>query len=143
MLLIYTAIAVIFLATGTEGLLLCDGDCANNTELEICREIADSRQKITLLGLFPCNTPVFEARGLTPAAQMAVNQINQHSMLLPGYRLQLLVNNSMVSIYHVLVYHAIYDSIYYYLKRLSSANCIVCGFVVMMCISQPRLLFLR
>ena len=93
---IYIVSAVIFLASGTDGLLLCDGDCMNNTELAICRKIFDSRQPITLLGLFPCNTPAFRARGLTVAAQMAINQINRTSTLLPGYRLQLLVNNSMV-----------------------------------------------
>ena len=98
LLYVHIVSAVIFLATGTESLLLCDGDCKNNTEVEICRKTEDSRQLITLLGLFPCNSPVFRARGLTPPAQMALNQINQHSMLLPGYRLQLLINNSMVSI---------------------------------------------
>ena len=107
LLYIYTVSAVIFLATSTEGLLLCDGDCRNNSELEICRNDTDARQQITLLGLFPCNSAVFRARGLTPPAQMAINQINQHqrSMLLPGYRLHLLVNNSMVSILYVYAYH--------------------------------------
>ena len=92
--------ATIFLAAGTEGLLLCDGDCKNNTaELEICMEPEDDdpRQPIRLLGLFPCNTELFRARGLTPASQMAIRQVNDDPSLLPGYRLELLVNNTMVS----------------------------------------------
>lgn len=100
---IIIVIAAIFQAVGTKGLLLCDGDCINNTDLDtglnICTKINDSRKVITLLGLFPCNSEVFRARGLTPAAQMAIYQINENSdnSFLPGFRLQLLVNNSMVS----------------------------------------------
>ena len=98
-MLAYCIVSVaIFLAAGTEGLRLCDGDCKNNTAmLDICMEDNDTRQPIRLLGLFPCNTEVFRARGLTPAAQMAIRQINNNTSLLPGYRLELLVNNSMVS----------------------------------------------
>jgi len=96
---IYVVIVAIFLVGDTKGLLLCDGDCMNNTELQICRKTSDSRKVITLLGLFPCNTRVFKARGLTPAAQMAINQITSNSSLLPGFRLQLLVNSSLVSVF--------------------------------------------
>ena len=97
---IYVVIVAIFLVGGTEGLLLCDGDCMNNTDLQICRKSTnDLRKVITLLGLFPCNTRVFRARGLTPAAQMAINQITSNSSLLPGFRLQLLVNSSLVSVF--------------------------------------------
>jgi len=95
----YVVIIAIFLVGGTEGLFLCDGDCIDNTDLQICRKISDSRKMITLLGLFPCNTQVFRARGLTPAAQMAINQITSNSSLLPGFRLQLLVNSSLVSVF--------------------------------------------
>ena len=92
--------ATIFLVAGTEGLHLCDGSCMNDTaELDICMspEDDDSRHLIRLLGLFPCNTELFRARGLTPASQMAISQINDDTSLLHGYRLELLVNNSMVS----------------------------------------------
>ena len=94
---VYIVSAAVFLAADTEGLLLCDGDCMNNTDLDICMKQDDSRQPIRLLGLFPCNTEVFRARGLTPASQMAIRQINDDKSILPGYRLELLVNNSMVS----------------------------------------------
>ena len=100
--------ATLFLVAGTEGWHLCDGNCVNNTaELEICR-IPDQpeRQLIRLLGLFPCNTELFRARGLTPASQMAINRINDDTSLLPGYRLELLVNNSMVSFPHNYLYLA-------------------------------------
>ena len=91
--------AAIFLVAGTEGLHLCDGNCMNDTDLDICRppEVNNSRQLIRLLGLFPCNTELFRARGLTPASQMAISQINKNRSLLPGFRLELLANNSMVS----------------------------------------------
>lgn len=94
----FAALATMFLLAGgiKGGLLPCDKeDC---TELEICRKSSDSRQAILLLGLFPCNTDRFRARGLTPAALMAINQINRHSSLLPGFELKILFNNSMVSL---------------------------------------------
>ena len=96
---IYIVSVAVFLAAGTEGLRLCDGDCMYNNELDICMspEDDDSRQPIRLLGLFPCNTEVFRGRGLNPAAQMAISQINNDTSLLPGFRLELLSNNSMVS----------------------------------------------
>jgi len=93
-------VILISITANTNALLLCDGDCANNTDVDICQKEADNRFPIVLLGLFPCNTPSFRARGLTPAAQMAIRQISfsgKNPNLLPGYRLQLLVNNSMVS----------------------------------------------
>lgn len=90
--------AAVFIAVGTEGLRLCDGDCTYSTELDICMpEDDDPRQPIRLLGLFPCNTELFRGRGLNPAAQMAISQINNDTSLLPGFRLELLANNSMVN----------------------------------------------
>ena len=96
---IYIVSAAVFLAAGTDGLRLCDGDCMTNTELDICMspEDDDPRQPIRLLGLFPCNTALFRGRGLNPAAYMAINQINKDTSLLPGFRLELIANNSMVS----------------------------------------------
>ena len=96
---IYIVSAAIFLAAGIEGLRLCDGDCMTDMELDICMppEDDDPREPIRLLGLFPCNTEDYRARGLTPASQMAISQINDDMSLLPGFRLELLVNNSMVS----------------------------------------------
>jgi len=90
---------LISITTNTNALLLCDEDCANNTDIDICQKEPDDNSipSIVLLGLFPCNTPSFRARGLTPAAQMAIRQISKNPNLLPGYRLRLLVNNSMVS----------------------------------------------
>ena len=95
----YIVSAAVFLAAGTDGIRLCDGDCVNNAELDICMspEDDDPRQPIRLLGLFPCNTELFRGRGLNPAAYMAINQINDDTSLLPGFRLELLVNNSLVS----------------------------------------------
>ena len=93
-------VILISITANTNALLLCDGDCANNTNINICQEEADYRLPIVLLGLFPCNTLSVRARGLTPAAQMAIRQISfsgKNPNLLPGYRLQLSVSNSMVS----------------------------------------------
>ena len=96
------SVLVIIITANTNALLLCDGDCTNNPDINVCqKEPKDSDiTDIVLLGLFPCNTPSFRAGGLTAAAQMAIRQISyngNNSNLLKGYRLQLLVNESMVS----------------------------------------------
>ena len=74
---------------------LC-GDCPVNSTASICEQPTDERQEIVLLGLFPCNTDIFIARGITVASQMAAYQISYKSNILPGYRLKLLADNSMV-----------------------------------------------
>ncbi|XP_065920337.1 gamma-aminobutyric acid type B receptor subunit 2-like isoform X2 [Dysidea avara] len=94
------SVLVIIITANTNALLLCDGDCTNNPDINVCqKEPKDSDiTDIVLLGLFPCNTPSFRAGGLTAAAQMAIRQISyngNNSNLLKGYRLQLLVNESM------------------------------------------------
>jgi len=48
------------------------------------------------MGFFPCNVPDFRARGLTVAAQMAIRAVLRNSSILPGYRLELSFNNTMV-----------------------------------------------
>ena len=49
---------------------LCDeSDCANNTDLEICRPFGSfNKTPLYLMGFFPCNTRV-RARGLTVAVE--------------------------------------------------------------------------
>ena len=85
------------------GVILCDETCASpdRGNASVCIQEKDSRQEILLLGLFPCNSPNFMARGLTVAAQMAVRQISyndsQRDRLLQGYRLKLAVENTQVS----------------------------------------------
>ena len=87
---------------GVAGVILCDETCASpdrGNNASVCFQEKDSRQEIALLGLFPCNTPNFQARGLTVAGQMAVRQISYSdntTHLLSGYRLKLYVENSQV-----------------------------------------------
>ena len=87
------------------GLILCNETCASpgRGNASVCLQEADHRQEIALLGLFPCNTPIFQARGLTVAGQMAVRQISFNGstahllpVLAPVYRLKLYVENSEV-----------------------------------------------
>ena len=82
------------------GVILCDETCASpdRGNASVCLQEEDSRREIALLGLFPCNTPIFQARGLTVAGQMAVRQISysNSTTLLQGYRLKLYVENSQV-----------------------------------------------
>ena len=96
---VYVLLILILSILNVNALVLCDGDCLNSPDIDICQKDVDDREEIVLLGLFPCNTPTFRARGLTPAAQMAIRQISysgDNPDLLRGYRLRLLVNNSMV-----------------------------------------------
>ncbi len=76
-------------------ILLCDSDCRNNP-LEICQDIPKTKTLLSVMALFPCNVAGFRARGLTVAAQMAVQKIANESNLLSGYRLKLQVENTMV-----------------------------------------------
>jgi hypothetical protein len=79
---------------------LCDErDCANNTDLEICRPFQDSSNKtpLYLMGFFPCNTRV-RARGLTVAAQMAIRAVEKNSSILSNYSMRLSFNNTKVSL---------------------------------------------
>ena len=82
------------------GVILCDETCASpdRGNASVCLQEKDSRREIALLGLFPCNTANFQARGLTVAGQMAVRQIshNNSTNLLQNYRLKLYVENSQV-----------------------------------------------
>ena len=77
---------------------LCDdGDCTNNTELEICRPFNNSNKiPLYLMGFFPCNSRV-RARGLTVAAQMAIRAVERNESILPGYSIRLSFNNTKVS----------------------------------------------
>lgn len=78
---------------------LCDErDCANNTDLEICRPFGSSNKTpLYLMGFFPCNTRV-RARGLTVAAQMAIRAVEKNNSILPNYSMRLSFNNTMVSL---------------------------------------------
>ena len=78
---------------------LCEeSDCANNTDLEICRPFGGSNKTpLYLMGFFPCNTRV-RARGLTVAAQMAIRAVEKNNSILPNYSMRLSFNNTMVSL---------------------------------------------
>ncbi len=76
-------------------ILLCDSDCRNNP-LEICRDIPKNKTLLSVMALFPCNVPGYRGRGLTVAAQMAVQKIANEPNLLSGYILKLQVDNTMV-----------------------------------------------
>ena len=77
---------------------LCDErDCANNTDLKICRPFGSSNKTpLYLMGFFPCNTRV-RARGLTVAAQMAIRAVERNTSILPNYSMRLSFNNTKVS----------------------------------------------
>ena len=60
-----------------QAIILCDGDCMDNTDLEICRPYNDSRTPLYVMGFFPCNTDTFRARGFTVAAQMAIRAVQR------------------------------------------------------------------
>lgn len=80
-----------------QAIILCDGDCMDNTELEICRPYNDTRTPLYVMAFFPCNTNTFRARGFTVAAQMAVRAVQRDTTLLPDYSLRLSFNNTQVS----------------------------------------------
>lgn len=86
---------LLHLPYSSHSILLCDGDCRNNS-LEICQETPKDKTLLNVMALFPCNVPGFRARGLTVAAQMAVQKISNETNLLNGYRLKLRVENTMV-----------------------------------------------
>jgi hypothetical protein len=81
----------------SQAIILCDGDCMDNTELEICRPYNDSRTPLYVMAFFPCNTDTFRARGFTVAAQMAIRAVQRDRTLLPDYSLRLSFNNTQVS----------------------------------------------
>ena len=78
-------------------IILCDGDCMTNTDLEICRPFNDSRTPIYVMAFFPCNIPNFRARGFTVAAQMAIRAVQNNGSILQDYSLRLAFNNTKVS----------------------------------------------
>ena len=88
----------------SHSILLCDGDCLNGTELEICQKPSSDTTLLDIMAFFPCNTPGFRARGLTVAAQMAAKNVIKNSTLLNGYKLNLVVDNTMVSQSRIVVY---------------------------------------
>ena len=78
-------------------ILLCGDDCLNNTNLEICQKPPSNTKLLDIMAFFPCNTPSFRARGLTVAAQLAAKNVVKDSSLLSGYKLNLVIDNTMVS----------------------------------------------
>ena len=94
------ALAWTLFPAAVRSLILCDGECTlqNFTELEICQKKTSSKTPLPVMALFPCNVPDFRARGLTVAAQMAVNEIEKNSTVLQDYRMELVVDNTMVRI---------------------------------------------
>ena len=80
----------------SQAIILCDGDCMDNTELEICRPYNDTRTPLYVMAFFPCNTNTFRARGFTVAAQMAIRAVQRNRTILPDYSLRLAFNNTQV-----------------------------------------------
>ncbi len=97
--LLATSLLLLFTARSLSIDLCNERDCANNTDLEICRPFQDSSNKtpLYLMGFFPCNTRV-RARGLTVAAQMAIRAVEKNSSILPNYSMRLSFNNTKVSL---------------------------------------------
>ena len=101
-LLLGCLFALLWWPPSASSITLCDGDCTNNTELEICKPLQDSPERpvpLPVMAFFPCNTDGFRARGLTVAAQMALRAVLRNASILPGYRLELSFNNTMVSVH--------------------------------------------
>ena len=99
-LLLGCLLALLWCPPNVSSIILCDGDCSNNTEqLEICEPFQDSRVPLPVMAFFPCNTDGFRARGITVAAQMALRAVLRNTSVLPGYRLELSFNNTMVNLY--------------------------------------------
>ena len=99
LLLVGCLLAILWWPPDALSIMLCDNDCNNTqaTDLEICQPFPDTqRVPLRLMGFFPCNVPDFRARGLTVAAQMAIRAVLRNSSILPGYRLELSFNNTMV-----------------------------------------------
>ena len=97
--LLYLGACILLLRPGSvSSLVLCDGDCANATEPEICLPFPD-RIPLRVMAFFPCDVPSYSGRGLPVAAQMAVRAILRNDSILPNYRIELALNNTMVSWY--------------------------------------------
>ena len=96
---VLSALLVSQLPPPSQAIILCDGDCVDNTELEICRPFNDTRTPLYVMAFFPCNTDTFRARGFTVAAQMAIRAVQREATLLPDYSLRLAFNNTQVSSY--------------------------------------------
>ena len=100
----YLSLSVLMLIViqPSRSIILCDERCANLTvPLGICTKNT-SGTPLYLMGLFPCNSNDFRARGLTVAGQMAVRAVNRNSSILQDYRLVLSFSNTMVKINIVL-----------------------------------------
>ena len=82
-------------------LKLCDGDCVNATEPEICLPFPN-RIPLRVMAFSPCDVPSYRGRGLPVAAQMAVRAILRNESILPNYRIELSLSNTMVSWQYVL-----------------------------------------
>lgn len=95
-LILQATLLLLSLSLPSRAIILCDGDCMDNLNLEICRPFNDSRKPIYVMAFFPCNTGTFRARGLTVAAQMAIRAVHNHSTILQDYSLRLAFNNTKV-----------------------------------------------
>ena len=96
--LLYLAACILLLRPGSvSSLILCDGDCANATEPEVCLPFPDDRIPLRVMAFFPCDVPSYRGRGLPVAAQMAVRAILRNDSILPNYRIELALSNTMVS----------------------------------------------
>ena len=104
LLLLGCLLALLWWPPNVSSNILCDGECNNtDTELEICKPLMPLQDPsgvvpLPVMAFFPCNTDGFRARGLTVAAQMALRAVLRNTSILPGYRLELSFNNTMVNL---------------------------------------------
>ena len=95
----------------SRAIILCDGDCLDNLNLEICRPFNDSRKPIYVMAFLPCNTETFRARGFTVAAQMAIRAVHNHSSILQDYSLRLAFNNTKVNTLAMIIMEFVHEYI--------------------------------
>lgn len=94
--LIVVAVLLLSQPSSSRAIILCDGDCLDNLDLEICRPFSDTKKPLYVMAFFPCNTQTFRARGFTVAAQMAIRAVQNNGTILQGYSLRLAFNNTKV-----------------------------------------------
>ena len=102
---------------GSLSIILCDGDCADNTQLDVCMKDDQSKTPLYLMGFFPCDVTDFRGRGLTVAAQMAIRAVLRNTSILPNYSLRLSFDNTKVCTWGcvisvlILLYACVYFSV--------------------------------
>ena len=66
-------------------------------------QVKAEKKKLLIHALIPQNNLVFSADGLIPAAQIAVEDVNNNASLLPDYELMMEISDSKVIAVHISV----------------------------------------